>query len=283
VTDAPKPPAKWLRFAGFVLGVSILGVVAALGWRSLEEPPDGLLIAPLAVLLSTAMLSLGIVTMEFRLVARALDVDVGWPRGLNVTILGTAANLLPLPGAALTRIVVLRKLGAKGSDAVKALTATAGVWLGAALLVAGASITAARPWAGILLVVAGAFALGTGATILRRVGSSNAITVGLLGTEVALISTGILRLWLALRVVNLDGTLLEVAGLSAAAPASAAVGFMPGGIGIRESLAAALGSLSGLGAAEAAIGATIDRAAGLIMLVPLYVFATWRQRASEVS
>lgn len=49
------------------------------------------------------------------------------------------------------------------------------------------------------------------------------------------------------------------------------MGIVPGGLGIRESLAAALGAISGLGGAEAAVIAVVDRAVGLAILVPAYV------------
>jgi hypothetical protein len=198
-----------------------------------------------------------------------------------VTVLGTIANLLPLPGAALTRLVVLRRGGATAGDSARALLAVSGVWLGVAFLFAGVGLGASRAWLGLVAVAVGVAALTVGGVMLTRLGAARNTILAVVGLEALLTVVGIARLWLALRAIDVDASILDTTSLAVSAPAAAAVGFIPGGLGVREGVAAGLGALSDLGAAEAGVATTIDRAVGMIVLVPVYALTARFGREPE--
>lgn len=258
-----------------------LGLLVAVGWYGFSTVDlEGRSVAPGAfiVLAGLAIATLGIVSTEFRLLARITGVDIGKRNALDVTVIGTIANLLPLPGSAITRFVVLQRAGAPSARITRVLLGGAVLWLGIAGVVAAIGMLVANAEAGFTLAAGGVLATGAGLTMLARSGATRTDQVKLATVEIGLTMLGLARFVLAAAVIELEAPIREVAALAAAGPTSAAVGFVPAGIGVRESLAAGLGSLSGLGAATAATIAVIDRAVGLTMLIPVYLVVNTRRR-----
>ena len=264
--------SRGARIAAYIFGLALVTGVAAVGWQALDDQPDSLKLAPLLALALSVTITIRIVAAELQLIGHGLGVSVPSSQALRITVVGTVANLLPLPGAAVTRLIALSRLGASKRSITQALFGAAAIWLGAAFILAGIGIGANRGWLGIVGALIGVVGIVVGAVSLRRIGFDPSTVLTLIGLEVGLTSIGILRLWLALQTVDISSSLIEAGGLAVAAPASSAVGFMPGGLGVREALAAGLGSLSGVGAAEAGVAAVIDRGVGLIMLVPMFMF-----------
>ena len=60
-------------------------------------------VGPIAVLLNA---------LEFKWMAAVADFDVTWRRAVSVTVLSSAANLLPLPGGVAVRVAELKAAGA---------------------------------------------------------------------------------------------------------------------------------------------------------------------------
>jgi len=260
-----------LAGAGGLLGLALVIVVAVLAWNSLAERPNGISMGPAALLAVLVLPTFATVSLEFLLVARVLGVIVPLRQAGRVTVIATAANFLPLPGSALTRMYVLRREGVGSGPAAQALMATAGLWLGVSFVATGIGIAVGHPLPALALVAAGIGGGSIAMVWLTRLGASRRHLLGLTLVEVVLTMTGILRVWLAFAALSLDGSLRDAAALTAASPASAAIGIVPAGLGVRESFAAALGSLSGSGAAAAGLAATFDRAMGLLILIPLAI------------
>ncbi|MEM9201023.1 MAG: lysylphosphatidylglycerol synthase domain-containing protein [Actinomycetota bacterium] len=271
MADARSAPSPVLRAVGLGAGFLLLTGVAVYGFRAVEL--DGRSFVPgwLALLSALATMTLLIITAEFRLLARITGTSVSTRSAFSVSVIGAAANLLPLPGSTITRFVALQRHGASTSTITAALFGGALVWLGTAGLVAAAGLTGGSVLVGVAFAIGALVALGGGLATIRRAGATNRDMAALTVTELCLTVVGIARFLTAAAMLSLPGSLRETAALAAAGPASAAVGIVPGGLGIRESLAAALGAVSGLGGAEAAVIAVVDRAVGLGILVPAYL------------
>ena len=275
-TGRPRPATAGL---GLAVGFGLLVLVAVLAWTSLDDPPDGISTLPTAALVLLVIPTFVIVTAEFRIVAAILGVEVPVVSAARVTVIGTAANVLPLPGAALTRAFVLTRRGASTAAATQALIATAGLWLGLGFAATALGLASPRPG---LAAACGAMGLGgvtIAAVMLRRLGAGLRQLGALTAVEVALTLSGAVRMWLAFNALSIDGSFVEVAALTVASPASSAVGIVPAGLGIREAFAAGLGSLSGVGAAASGLATSFDRAIGLLVLVPIGGFVARRQPA----
>ncbi|MFQ5557936.1 MAG: hypothetical protein ACE5GB_10585, partial [Acidimicrobiales bacterium] len=178
---------RLLRPLSLAIGVALVVVVAVLGWRSIEPRPESVRWAPLVVLATVAALSFAVVATELRLIGRAVAVDITPPVAVTTTVLATAANMLPLPGAVLTRLVVLRRLGAPAGASVRALGVTGGLWLGVALVVAGFGMAPASGVLTLVLVPAGALTIGVAVVLLLRAGATGVVTATLVAVETTMI------------------------------------------------------------------------------------------------
>ena len=223
-----------------------------------------------------AVITIAAVSLQFRLMGDLLDVTLTLRTAALTTIVSVVANLLPLPGAAMTRYVVLKRHGAASGTIATTLVATAGLWLSFGLFVAAVPVSAQHTWPSIALATAGALGTAISWGLLRKCGGSTKQLSALSATQVMLIVLGITRLWLAFIALGFGASFVDTAALAAAAPASAAVGFFPSGIGLRELLASLLGPLGGLNGSEAALATAIDRAIGLAALLPVALIVSRR-------
>lgn len=268
-----------------LLLVSAAGVVAAAVWawrRSGLAPGDLHATALLVALFVAAPLSLALRAAEFDLAARLVHRPVTARRALDVALVASAANLLPVPGSLL---VTWRALTGDGTGAGRALGAGAvpGLsWLaltgmvgGAAMIATGASLL------GIATLVGGTTACVVVARLvvtlvparrrLRLVARLVAVELGWLGASV-------LRLSLALSALDHAVELPRVLALSVAGSLTVAVGVFPAGLGLREALIAGVGAAVGLGLDVAVLVGTVDRLVWLVFLAAALGVASVRPR-----
>lgn len=257
---------------------TLVAVVVAVGrldlrWAELRWLP--LLAAALLVTPATIGLNAAELRAMAHLSAPAAR-DVGWGEATRAVVLATAANLLPVPAGALIRLQVLRSAGAQTGPASAVTLVAAGVWIGAALTLAGAAVL----WrsSGEAAVAVGAAGIGLG--VVAMVGSLISIrriaparwprgAAALLVVEVATAVLHAARLWLVLVGLGAAAELWQALVIGAASPLAAAAGFFPGGIGLAELLGALLAPLAGLGPALALLAIAVGRVLGLAVTLPV--------------
>src|SRR5579862_9594237 len=129
-----KPRSPWLMIVAVVLFL-VFTVVAFRHLPHIDKPLRweliviaGLIVVPLITVLNA---------LEFRLMAHLAEHHPPMLEILQVTILGSAANLLPVPGAVVVRLANLRKAGVRVTRGLN-LTAIIGLtWVGSACLLGG--------------------------------------------------------------------------------------------------------------------------------------------------
>lgn len=198
---------------------------------------------------------------------------ISWRDALVVAVAGTAANLLPIPGAALVRIEALTASGATGKSAVRATLAIGTVWISVSSLVAGFLLLGSDNGiaGGIALVLAVTAVLGTLALTSMRERSARWL-LGVASIESLALAVTTVRLWAIATAIGVDVTLPVAGVMSVSYAFSAAIGFFPGGLGIREAMSSGLGRLAGAAGSTGFILSAIDRFVGLA--VHLLVGAT---------
>lgn len=209
---------------------------------------------------------------EFVLTGRLVGREIGVPAAVEVTIIGAAANLLPLPGATLVRVAALKAAGAGYGEGTKVTLLVAGLWAGVAFLFAGAwmlrlgvgAIAAAFVVAGFLVWLG---CLGYGVRQSRGVGLPVALSLA----KLAMVTVEAARMFLCLGALGLAVKFGQAAALAVAGVVGNAVSVVPAGLGVREAVSAGLGPLVGLGAGVAFLAATLNRLFGLITVVPFAV------------
>ncbi|MEL7209689.1 MAG: hypothetical protein AAGK32_15885, partial [Actinomycetota bacterium] len=200
--------------------------------------------------------------VEYAMSARLLGRRVARRDAVAVAVYGGAANLLPIPGTALVRLRALQQQGSGIRRAAGATALVAVAWFGAAGFVGAPAAAAGGTWwlAGLLLVGG----LMTVPVVHRSVRGlaerrepevepvgPDRLVAELYGLEVAMIVVRALRFWLVILAFDLDASIQTAFVLPVAGVLASALGFLPGGLGIRELLA---GLLSGANGDTAAVG-----------------------------
>lgn len=213
-------------------------------------------------------------TLEYLLSARILHHHVPLMPALRLTVMSTAANLLPIPGAFLVRVQGLRALGSGYGKALRSTAVIGLVWIGVSTTLAAVLLAAARSWAAaVALSVAGVPLLVAAHVWLRRAvttAEERRRIAGLtLAVEVFAVMADAGRLFLILVGLGLEASLGQALVLAASNSLASAVGVVPGGFGLRELIAAALAPLVGLPAWAGLAATAIGRVMGIAVLAPV--------------
>jgi hypothetical protein len=259
---------RWLLAAAGVLFV-VAAVAAAVNLPDdVDRDPDWLALAVVGVAgpLLTIVCNGGEFVVQGRLLGRRLHLG----EAVRVSVLGTAANLLPLPGSILVRTQALA--GRDGYRRAAASTMVAAVaWIGATAAL-GAALTAfvdgAEALTATLAAAAAVLFVTTGMLVARLRPPSERLAVfgALLGVEAATAAVGAARFYLTIRFLGLDATAAQAIALTMSGVLASATGIFPAGIGIREAIAGAISPLVGLSASVGVVAAAVDRVFGLAVL-----------------
>jgi uncharacterized membrane protein YbhN (UPF0104 family) len=226
--------------------------------------------------------------LEFRLMAHFADHHPPALEIVQITVMGSAANLLPMPGAVMVRLANLRKAGVRVTSGLN-LTAIIGLaWLGTAGVLGGVVQIWSHPAFALSALAIGVTLLTIGMLMLARVLGSGGRAAGgleLLAIECAFILMQALRLFLVAAALRFDVSFAQTTTLAIATVAAAAIGFLPSGLGAREGIAALLAPIVGFPAAVGVVITAVDRLVSLVVLsvfAGIVTYATRRQRREQV-
>lgn len=228
------------------------------------------------MVLVTAPATLALNTAELRVIASLAGTSFGWAQSLRISLVGSLANLLPVPGAAAVRTTALVRDGVKVGRAAEASLLAAGVWAAAATLVTGIALAAAGAGLGALLVVIAGIGLLAVAVwrSVRRAGSRSTVT--LLAVETATLMVSGLRVALGYGVLRQTVGAAEALVIGSSQVVAALIGLAPGGLGLRELIAGGLATLVDRSADIAIAATVVDRLTGQIGLaLTIAVVAFW--------
>lgn len=273
--------SPWLLVVAFVVFVAFT-VLALHALPKIDKPIRWELIVISGIVFVPVITWLN--ALEFRLMAHFADHHPPLLEIVQVTVLGSAANLLPLPGAVVVRIANLRTAGVKVARGLN-LTAIIGLaWLGTAGVLGGAVQLWSHTAFALAAVAIGAVLLAIGGIMLRRAiepGTRVRGTLELLAIECAFILTQAFRLFLVASALRFNVSYAQTTTLVIAAVAAAAIGFLPSGLGAREAISALLAPIVGFPAAVGIVITAIDRLISLVvlsMLAGMVTIATRRRR-----
>lgn len=243
----------------------------AMTFASFRALPEGLdpnlwLIAPLVLV--TAPLTVLANASEYRLLGAVLGHGIALRQALRVSLLATIANYLPAPGGVAVRTAALRREGSSVGAALAVNAAAALIWLGATGVIAGGALLAAGELQGVAVagIVGGLAAIVASVVVLRQRGPTGGqrFLAHLVAVEVGVVLVSGTRTYLALRAIGAPVSVGAAFGISGATVIAAAIGIAPGGLGLREALAAAIAPVLLVPAASAVAATAVDRVASQV-------------------
>lgn len=261
-----QPGPRRRRWYGRAAGVLFIGVAIASAWRL---PPVELRWGWLGVVIVMLLVSISLLAAEYRLAGWLVEKRVAWGEAFRVTILSSAANLLPVPGGLAVRTGALKRKGSGWSAALGSNVVMGMGWLGVALLVAGtllygrASPAVAGGFFVPGLVVLAVMWIAIGRIRARPGTLRSAGRVFVL--EAIYVLASAVRLYAVLAGLGIEVTFAQATALTVASALAAGFGFFPGGLGLRELLAGGLSPLVGLAPSVGAFAGVVDRIVGLVV------------------
>lgn len=214
---------------------------------------------------------------EYAVTARIVERRVPFVPALRISVLSTAANMLPIPGAALVRIRALRELGRTYGSATSATVIVGLTWIGVSAALAGAWMVAiGAVLRGSLFLAPGIVLLVAAWSLLRRTVDDSArrrrLAAMCIGIELISVASSALRIVLVLAGLGLEPSIVGGLVLAVSGSAAAAAGIFPAGLGMREIIATALAPVAGLPAAAGFAASAVNRVLGIVMHAPIAAF-----------
>lgn len=280
MADRVDVSSPWVVRTALVLffGGAFLAVQAAdVQWSELRP---GWLVA--TAVLSSPMLLL--TSSEFRVTAKLLGVDVPMRKALQIAVVSTTANLLPLPGGVVVRAQSLLGEGVPRRRTVVSQLALALVWLAEATLATALLLLGDEPLAAALFALVGVVGAVGGVAIIRwlrpEVGLRRGVVLAA-AVEMLFVVLAAARIGAALAALGFSPTLEQAVALASANVLAVFVVVVPAGLGVRELIAAGIAPLVGLSAATGFIVAAVVRVMTMTAFGIVALFVVRRDRAEE--
>jgi uncharacterized membrane protein YbhN (UPF0104 family) len=268
--------------------ISVLLVIASVwAWRRAHLSLSDIdWIALLVAFVVAAPATLGLKMLEYDAAARLVGTRAHFRRALDVSVVSSAANLLPIPGSLIVTTHALSEQGATYGEAAFASAIPSLAWLGIAGLIGGVSIVAAgSAIVGALVAVGGAVCLGIAGVMFLRSAPPHGrpqLAVRIVVIETTWVGLSGFRMWLALRAIGVTATPAQVLALAVAGAMAVAIGFLPAGLGAREALIALLSPIINLPLSQGVVLGVIDRVVWVTFLALAAVaLSIWRSSHPE--
>lgn len=233
-------------------------------WQSTDLMLTEMVWWPLAVAFFVAApVSLGLKSAEYQLCARIASQTPTLSRSLGVAVVSSSANLLPLPGSMIVTVRSLSEDGTSYGSALRAGAVPGLCWLAITGLIGGTAIAMEGPPLLGALTALGGLLAGIAATKLFRAGApadrSAGLAASIIAVEAGWLLISALRLGLAVTALGVSISPTQAFALSVAGALTVAIGFFPGGLGLREALLAGLSALIGLEFETGVLLGSLDR------------------------
>ncbi|MFZ5654735.1 MAG: lysylphosphatidylglycerol synthase domain-containing protein [Pseudomonadota bacterium] len=252
--------------ATVVLGIGLLWALntSADVWSRVQWGP---LLAVLFLIVPAVTL---VNAYEFRVSAHLLGKEYSALTSLEVTVMGTATNLLPVPGGTIVRVSALRTAGASMSDSVQATLLAGILWVGLTLSLAGTVLLVHATYIiGACFALPGIMILASTLWRLTRLSINQRATSQLVVSKLVIIVLDTLRIHLCLAAIGVEIDFSNAMVLTASTVVGSSMSIVPAGLGVREWTQAALAPLVGVSVADSFLSAVLVRILGLVFIVPL--------------
>lgn len=257
-------------------GAAVVFLVATyIAWQRLPEVQRTLDASWLALAGLLALVGFVANGFEFLMTGRLMRRHIRAYDALRVSVVGTAANVLPIPGAVVVRTQALRQMGEGGSGALIVTTAVGVFWVASAGVLAAAFLlfpTADGYMAAVILLCSCIGVMVAAALVHFAGGRPGRLEIAVLAMiEVVSVFASGVRLYAVAHAIGFDVGLVEAITINLGVILSHAVGVVPAGLGLRELASGAFAESAGVPASVGVMLSVLDR---VVIYVVLSVLVT---------
>lgn len=282
-----KPMSRRTQLIVTVVVCALLIVASVWAWRHAHLSWSEIDWTAIAIAFFVAApATLGLKMLEYDAAARLVGQRAHFRRALDVSILSSAANLLPIPGSLLVTTHALSEQGATYGEAAFASAIPSLAWLSIAGIIGGLGVVVAgNAPIGAALSIAGLASFGVAGYMFLRSAPAHgrvALAIRIVVIETSWVGLSGFRMWLALRAIGVSATPAQVLALAVAGAMAVAIGFLPAGLGAREALIALLSPIIKLPLSQGVVLGVIDRVVWITFLsLAAIALAIWRSSHPE--
>lgn len=218
-------------------------------------------IAILALIVIPASMLYGAV--NFMIMAHGAGVSVPFSRSFKVSCVAAFAEFLPIPGGALVRGGALMREGTSTLDAGAHVTVNALLWIACSAVAASLALGALVPVALALGIGGVAGVIACTAWLVKRAGPG--IAVAALAMRVIGLGLAGARIITAFLAITITVGFFEIYPFVFASILGSAASIAPGGLGISETVAAAIATLSTIPPEAAFLAVGLNRFIGFVV------------------
>jgi hypothetical protein len=273
---------KWRRP---ILAIATLAFAAGI-FLSLKARPDTfshvewLPLAALALVAVPATIVAN--SIEFILSGRLIGHKIDFWTAVETTIIGSVANLLPLPGGTIVRVAALKSAGANLKSGTSTTLFVAIMWFGVAFGYSGAwLVLLGQPLFGAAFAGFGLFILAACIAVSHSRIRRSHVTYWLIATKCVLVLIDAARILLSFLATGALVHFGQASVLTVASVLGTSVSIVPAGLGVREAVSAALGPVVGIAAASAFLATSLNRIVGLLISAPVAFLLVLQRKSSN--
>lgn len=284
--DTARARPLWMRI---VLGLAACGFILGI-YLSYRAQPDLLENLNWGVLALVAAVGIPVTvilnTLEFQASAKLVGQRFSLVQAAEITIIGSVANMLPIPGGTMVRVAALKAGGASIKRGTAATLLVSGLWIGISFIYSGLwlfwlEITAFN--LGVLLLGIGLLAIATSVFLSLKLSNNWSILAHLSVLKVGLVIVDAARIFGCLLALDYAASFAQASVLAVSGVLGAAVSIVPAGLGIREGVAALLAPVVSVSVASAYLAASLNRITGLAVMTPVALYLALRRNRTKVA
>lgn len=223
-------------------------------------------------------LTLGLNAVEFKVLARLNRVQMTMVKALEITVIGSAANMLPLPGATIVRVAALKSTGSTLIRSTSSTILFGVIWIAVAFGYAGVwMLGVATEYISLVFIAIGILVLIGSGLWWRKLDGSIYLFSRFFIIKLLMVFIESVGLYFCFKAMGVAADFSQVSGLAVAGVLGSAVSIVPAGLGVREGVSAALSPIVGLSASLGFMAAFMNRLIGMSVIVPVATYLTLKK------
>lgn len=216
-------------------------------------------------------ISIFLLAVDFVLQCRFAGARIGFYRALEVTIVGSAANILPLPAGAAIRVAAVKGHGGKLSSGLYSILLFSVLMLCVGLLYSGFWMLSINTTVAISLIAVGLLLFAPSVLYMKLSSQEKSIKFlsSVIFIKIFQIVISVSRIHLSFLALGFPVSYAQAASFVVSGALGTIIWIVPGGIGVRELFSAAMAPVVGIDPSAAFLAVAISWLIFLAAIAPL--------------